>query len=229
MITLRAVGCTIAEYIGSSGTAEPTSSTAIEERVEVVDEEDQPFGDDNNTNECEEVSANVDGPSSDELPLLFFFYCEFTGGSMYTDHMIEVGAEVVAVPDSVNITQCQYGSLIHSSRSIAKAVQSKCGITAQMLVAKPPFRHVLEELLAWISSAVQEVEQWQELKYFPVLVAHNGFVFDFLLLLSELHGRKIRLVSLNLHFVDTFYDCKKNVKNSNSIICHHQKKTIRNR
>ena len=221
MITLRAVGCTTAEYVGSSGTAEATSSTAIEERDEVVDEEDQPFGDDNNADECEEVSANVNGPSSDELPLLFFFDCESTGGSMYTDHMIEVGAKVVAVPHSVSITQRQYGSLIHSSRSIAKAVQSKCGITAQMLVAEPPFRHVLEELLAWISSTVQEVEQWQELKYFPVLVAHNGFVFDFLLLLSELHRRNIpfnRLVSLNLHFADTFYDCKKTVKNSDSII-----------
>ena len=94
------------------------------------------------------------------------------------------------MPNSVNITWHQYGSLIHSSRSIAKAVQSKCGITAQMLVTEPPFRHVLEELLAWIFSTVQEVEQHQHLRYFPVLVAHNGF-FDFLLLLSELHRRTI--------------------------------------
>ena len=40
-----------------------------------------------------------------------------------------------------------------------------------MLLAEPPFRHVLEEFLAWISYTLQEVEQWQELKYFPVLVA----------------------------------------------------------
>ena len=154
MITLQAVGCTTAEYVGFSGTAEATSSTTIEERDEVVDEEDQPFGDENNTDEHEEASADVDGPSSDELPLLFSFDCESSGGSMYSDHIIEVGAKVVAVPDSVSDTQRQYGSLIHSSRSIAKAVQSKCGITAQMLVTEPPFRHVLEELLAWISSTV---------------------------------------------------------------------------
>lgn len=218
MITLRAVGCTTAEYVGSSGTANATSSTAIEERDEVDDEEDQ---DENNADELEEVSPSVDGPSSDELPLLFFFDCESTGGSIYNDHMIEVGAKVVAVPGSVNITQHQYGSLIHSSRSIAKAVQGKCGITAQMLVTEPPFIHVFEELLTWISSTVQEVEQWQQLKYFPVVVAHNGFVFDFLLLLSELHRRNIpfnRLASLNLHFADTLYDCKKHVKNSNSVI-----------
>ena len=125
------------------------------------------------------------------------------------------------MPNSVSISEHQYGSLIHSSRTIARAVQSKCGITAQMLVPEPPFRHVLEELLAWISSTVQEVEQWQELKYFAILVAHNGFVFDFPLLLSELHRRNIpfnRLASLNLHFADTLYDCKKHVKISDSII-----------
>ena len=52
----------------------------------------------------------------------------------------------------------------------------------QMLVAEPRFRHVIEELLAWICSTVQEAEQSQELQYYPALVAHNGFVFDFLIL-----------------------------------------------
>ena len=51
---------------------------------------------------------------------------------MYNDHIIEVGAKVVAVPDSVSITQHQYSSLIHSSQTTAKVVQSKCGITAQI-------------------------------------------------------------------------------------------------
>ena len=44
-----------------------------------------------------------------------------------------------------------------------------------MLVAVPPFRHVLEELHAWISSTVQDVEHSLALKYYPVLVAQNGF------------------------------------------------------
>ena len=40
-------------------------------------------------------------------------------------------------------------------------------------------------------------------------------------MLSELHRRNIpfnRLVSLNLHFADILYDCRKTVKNSDSII-----------
>ena len=183
MITLRAVGCTTAKYVGSSATAEATSSAAIEEK-DCVDDEDQPFGYEDNADESEEVSTGVDGPSSDELPLLFFFDCESTGGSMYSDDIIEVGAKVVAVPNSVNITQHQYGSLIHSSRSIAKVVQSKCGITAQMLVAEPLFLHVLEELLAWISSTVKKLSN--------VSTAHIRDDYKF----SEMIGQKPLIATL---------------------------------
>ena len=89
MITLRAVGCTTAVYVGLSGTAEATSYTVIEEK----DDDDQPFKDENNIDECDEISADVDAPPSDELPLLFFFDFESTGGSMYNDYSIEVGAK----------------------------------------------------------------------------------------------------------------------------------------
>ena len=36
---------------------------------------------------------------------------------------------------------------------------------------------------------VDKVYELQDVKYYPVLVAHNGFNFDFLILLSELHRR----------------------------------------
>ena len=96
----------------------------------MIDDDDQPFEDNNNVDKCDEVLADVDGPPSDELPLLFFFDCECTGRSMYNDHIIEVSAKVVTVPDSVSFAQHHYGSLVHSSWTIAKVVQSKCGITA---------------------------------------------------------------------------------------------------
>ena len=60
---------------------------------------------------------------------------------------------------------------------------------------------------------VDKVYELQDVKYNPVLVAHNGFNFDFLILLSELHRRNIpfnRLAFINLHFADTYYDCKCN-------------------
>ena len=67
---------------------------------------------------------------------------------------------------------------------------------------------------------VDKVYELQDVKYYPVLAAHNGVNFDFLILLSELHRRNIpinRLASINLHFADTYYDCKKQVECNNAI------------
>ena len=72
-----------------------------------------------------------------------------------------------------------------------------------MLFGAPRFGHVLEEL-----------------PHYPVLVAHNGFTFDFRILLAELHRRKIpinRLRSVKLHFADPYFDCKHEVKSSNPL------------
>ena len=55
MITLHAVGCTTVEYVGSPGTAEATSPTVIEKE----DDDDQPLEDENNIDECDEISADV--------------------------------------------------------------------------------------------------------------------------------------------------------------------------
>ena len=95
-----------------------------------------------------------------------------------------------------------------------------------MLVTEPPFRHVLEEFLQWIYGIIRIVDkvyELQDVKYYLVLVAHNGFNFDFLILLSELHRRNIpfnRLAFINLHFADTDYDCKKQVKCNNAIFAN---------
>ena len=215
MMTLQAVSCTTAEYVDS---AKATGCTITKERDVVGDEADQPSEDEG---EDEEVTSDVNRSSSDALHLLFFFHCKSTGGSTYNDHIIEVGAKVVAVPSSVSISQHHYGSLIHFSLNIAQAVQPRYGITMQMLAAEPPITHVLEELYAWISSTVQ-VEHSHALQYYLVLVAHNGFVFHFLILLSELHRRNILFDGLAaLHFADMLYDCKKHAKDSNSTIFAH--------
>ena len=81
--------------------------------------------------------------------MLFFHDCESTGGSTYDDHIIEVGTKVVAAPDSADIPQLEYSSLIHSSCTIIKAVATEqMWHIAQMLVTKPPIHHVFEKFLA---------------------------------------------------------------------------------
>ena len=95
-----------------------------------------------------------------------------------------------------------------------------------MLVTEPPFRHVLEEFLQWIHGIIRIVVKAYELqdaKYYSVLVANNDFNLYFLILLSELHRHNIpinRLASINLHFADTYYDCKKQVKRNNAIFAN---------
>ena len=70
MVTLRAVICTTAEYVGS---AKATGCTITEERDVVGDEADQPSEDED---EDEEVTSYVNTSSLHALHLLFFFDCE---------------------------------------------------------------------------------------------------------------------------------------------------------
>ena len=86
------------------------------------------------------------------------------------------------------------------------------------------FSSCLGRILQWIYGIIRIVDkvyELQDVKYYPVLVAHNGFNFDFLILLSELQYIPFnRLASINLHFADTYYDCKKQVKCNNVIFAN---------
>ena len=95
LVTLRAVGCTTAEYVGSSMT---DASDYVDDDVDNVEAEDAEDG--TTTGDCDPPTDDNETQvsQSNMLPLLFFFDCESTGGSMYEDHIIEVGAKVVAAP-----------------------------------------------------------------------------------------------------------------------------------
>ena len=56
---------------------------------------------------------------------------------------------------------------------------------------------------------LNEMDEWQSVNHCPLFV--NGFVFDFMLVLSELERRDISCSGfrvLNVHFADTLYDCR---------------------
>ena len=91
MVTLRAVGCSTAEYVGSSRTADtPYSEMDCDEPD---DEEPAEADTDAAGGDCDPSTDGNDSESqSNMLPLLFFYDCESTGGSTYDDHIIEVGA-----------------------------------------------------------------------------------------------------------------------------------------
>ena len=55
------------------------------------------------------------------------------------------------------------------------------------------------------------MDEWQGINHYPLLVAHNGLVFDFMLVLSELERRDMSCGGfrvLNVHFANTLYDCR---------------------
>ena len=45
---------------------------------------------------------------------------------------------------------------------------------------QPPLAAVLEELLSWIGDTVDQMDEWQGVKHYPLLVAHDGFPFDYI-------------------------------------------------
>lgn len=98
-----------------------------------------------------------------------------------------------------------------------------------MLYYEKPFTVVFKELLSWINDCITEIQQTSKSSHFPgmnlllrislklieyihtVLVAHNGFTFDFRILAADIERRNLKhkLYSANLKFADTLFDLQK--------------------
>ena len=55
----------------------------------------------------------------DSHPLLIMFHCETTGFSIYSDHITDIAAKVVASP--VPVYQPTFTSLVRTSKNISAA------------------------------------------------------------------------------------------------------------
>lgn len=54
------------------------------------------------------------------MPLFFLYDSEGTGGSIYTDHIIELAAVVQPLPDNIHINSpLQFQSLVYTAKRIA--------------------------------------------------------------------------------------------------------------
>ena len=108
-------------------------------------------------------------------------------------------------------------------------MSEKCGITSRDLFNQPNFTTVLTNFIGWINTCVNEAQQ-SGVSYYPgipsscmstiiicysitlvVLVAHNGFPFDFVFLVAEVNRRKLDEIfnSIPLYFADTLHDAKR--------------------
>jgi len=57
-------------------------------------------------------------PYDDMHPLLLFYDCEATGGSIYDDNIIEIVAKVIGVPNTVHIACREFSSFSNTSHRI---------------------------------------------------------------------------------------------------------------
>ena len=135
MTTLKVAGYSTAEYMGT-GLGDDEEEQAVEE--DESDEEEQVNkGDQTSGGVCHEgelvpteesfLPSDEGLPYDDMHPVLIFYDCEATGGSIYDDNIIELAAKVVGVPNTINIAHRDFSSLSNTSRRITKVVQEKCG------------------------------------------------------------------------------------------------------
>jgi len=85
---------------------------------------------------------------------------------------------------------------------IVEIVSERYGITACDLFNQPTFTIVFKNFIDWIETCVNAAQQ-TGIPYYPgihycnyftcciVLVAHNGFTFDFIFLVAEVKRRKL--------------------------------------
>ena len=129
MATLEAVGLHTATYTGDTA-MEVDGDKEMNDNGETKFDaggDDAGYGDDdfdnddNNDSDKENNSGN--SGFSNSFPtyakrLMFLFDCETTGGSHYSDHIIEVASTVI-IPDNTSITTMEFSSLCRTSKHIS--------------------------------------------------------------------------------------------------------------
>ena len=116
MERLRGAGCTVGEYVGD-GQGESASvgseGGTLDAGPEVERQELEEDADDDDENET----------GSEDHPLLILYDCEATGFSVYSDHITDIGAKVIAAPTP--LLHCTFSSLVRTPRTIPAAGKKK--------------------------------------------------------------------------------------------------------
>ncbi len=112
MERLRGAGCSVGEYAGDGqgdsmstelhSTGEGTVDAGPEVEHLELEEDDDDDG--------------IDIGHDDHHPLLIFYDCEATGLRIYSDHITDIGAKVVACPTPLQ--QPTFSSLVRTTRHI---------------------------------------------------------------------------------------------------------------
>ncbi len=147
MDRLAGAGCTVGEYVGD-GQGETESVVGLSHGEEIDEVGDG--GDEQST--ADDIE--------DQQPLLILFDCETTGFSIYTNHITDIAAKVIASPVPVN--QPSFSSLVRTPRNIPGP-----GKTQTMLRSERPLSVVLPQFVEWLNSAVTHVSDVTSTVHYP--------------------------------------------------------------
>ena len=129
MATLEAVGLRTATYTGDTAVEADGDEEMDDNEETEFDTGGDEVGYGDEDYDGDDVNDGVEGNNSDNnifsgsFPthakrLMFLFDCETTGGSHYSDYIIEVASTVI-IPDNVSITTVEFSSLCRTSKHIS--------------------------------------------------------------------------------------------------------------
>ena len=107
MEAMKGLGCTVGDYVGD-GKGDSESATQNEPDFDSMDADAFEVDD----HSLDEEEASIDSAH----PLLIFYDCETTGFSIYSEHITDIAAKVVASP--VPLSAPTFSSLVKTSRRI---------------------------------------------------------------------------------------------------------------
>lgn len=127
-----------------------------------------------------------------------FLDFEATGLSTLNDEITQIGAVGVNGEDDCNIME--FKTYVHTSRKIHPKASEVTGITNEMLKNAPKKIDALLMMLEWIQNSNTTKEA-------VVLIAYNGFRYDFKLLFNELKRVDMSpIVTLSKYSIKYFMD-----------------------
>ncbi|XP_068706237.1 uncharacterized protein [Montipora foliosa] len=138
-------------------------------------------------------------------PLVIFYDSEAAYGNVFSGDIIEIAAK--CHPD---VVKGSFQSLINTKQPLCAFATKECSISENDLRNKPYFKDVLKKFLSWIDNMVKQAKKRHGKPYVPVLCAHHGYQFDFLILLSNMERSGLHhsiLTQHNIHFADSLLFC----------------------
>ncbi|XP_078382983.1 uncharacterized protein LOC144665602 [Oculina patagonica] len=151
-------------------------------------------------------------------PLVIFYDSEAANGNVYRGDIIEIAAK--CHPD---VVKGSFQSLINTKQPLCAFATRECEISEEDLKNKPCFKEILMKFVSWIDDMVKLAKKRHGTPFLPVLCAHYGYQFDFLILLSNMERSGLNhsiLTQHNIHFADSLLFCSELKDNGDKLLAN---------